>query len=56
METGMRPAIDPRNIRLQQTSHRIRRTLTRWVFAYLIAITIAVVFVHLFDPELNPYL
>ena len=48
--------IDPRNIRRQQTNHRTRRTLTRWMFAYLIAIAIAVVFVHLFDPALNPYI
>lgn len=51
-----RPAIDPENIRRQSRSYKTFRTIRKWTVIYLIAIAIGVVYVHIFDPALNPFI
>lgn len=49
-----RPVITPANIRRESTPYKIRRTIIRWLVAVTVIIAGPVVFVHIFDPALNP--
>lgn len=50
----MRPAIDPATIRRNQ--HKPLRTIGNWFAAYTTFAAAVIVFVHIFDPALNPFI
>lgn len=51
-----RPGINPANIRRQSTPAKVACTIARFLFWIALAVLAALVYVHIFDPALNPYL
>lgn len=52
----MSPAINPATIRRNQPAAKTLRILGNWFATLATAIAVVVVFVHVFDPALNPFI